>query len=350
MRTLIVGDHFLSSESFRRAIEEIAGDYTGTVDEVAMAGKGTDEQHGVQQVMEKDGPEAVDTPTEIVDALAGVELLVVHFAPVSEAVLEAGADLKAVFVARAGYENVNVEEAGRRGVAVVNIQGRNADAVAEQAVGFMIAVPRNIVRADARIKAGHWGEDLPGPVHELGGRTIGLVGFGHVGRRLARRLSGFDVRLLVYDPYVDGDVIAGLGGIKADDMDEVFAEADIVSLHARLTDETRGFIGEHQFARMKPTGYFVNNARSRMVDYDALLEALRRGRIAGAALDVHDDEPLPPDSPWRDLDNVVVTPHIAGMTVQMQENSYRLVAEAVREFAETGRCEHTVNAAALGAR
>lgn len=114
----------------------------------------------------------------------------VHFAPVSEAVLEAGVDLKAVFVARAGYENVNVEEAGRRGVAVVNIQGRNADAVAEQAVGFMIAVPRNIVRADARIKAGHWGEDLPGPVHELGGRTVGLVGYGHVGRRLARRLSG----------------------------------------------------------------------------------------------------------------------------------------------------------------
>lgn len=350
MRTLIVGDHFLSSESFRRAIEEIAGDHAGPVDEVAMAGKGTDEQHGVQQVMEKDGPEAVDTPTEIVDALAGVELLVVHFAPVSEAVLEAGTDLKAVFVARAGYENVNVEQAGRRGVAVVNVQGRNADAVAEQAVGFMIAGPRNIVRADARIKAGHWGEDLPGPVHELGGRTVGLVGFGHVGRQLARRLGGFDVRLIVYDPYVDGDTIAGLGGTRVDDLDEVFAQADIVSLHARLTDETRGFIGEDQFARMKPTAYFVNNARSRMVDYDALLEALRTGRIAGAALDVHDDEPLSPDSPWRELDNVVVTPHIAGMTVEMRENSYRLVAEAVREFAETGHCEHTVNADSLGAR
>jgi D-3-phosphoglycerate dehydrogenase len=274
-------------------------------------------------------------------------VLVAHFAPVPRAVLEAAPRLRAVVVARAGVENVNVEQASRRGVAVVNVVGRNAAAVAEHTLALLLAEMRHLARVDAGIRAGGWPEEAPGPVLELAGRTVGLVGFGHVGRQLARRLVGFRVRLLVYDPYVDPDTIDAHGGSKVLELDEIFRQSDVVSLHARLTDETRRFIGAEQFALMKPTAYFINTARSRMVDYDALYQALASERIAGAGLDVHEDEPLPPDSPWRRLGNVTLSPHVAGATAEAWRNSVELVAEAVRELAERGRAVNTVNAAAL---
>ncbi len=347
METLVVGDLLVSSGSLREAIEKELGEGFGPVREVVWKGESVERQHHLQQIMEREGPEAVPTPEEIVGAVGEAKILAVHFAPVPRATFEAGRSLKVVIVARAGYENVNVEAAGENDVAVVNIQGRNAPAVAEQAIALMLAESRDIARADAGIKLGRWPKAFPGPSYELGGRTVGLIGFGHVGRQLAKRISGFKVRLLVYDPYVSGKTISSYGGEKVGEMERIFRESDFVSLHARLTEETRRFIGREQFEQMKPTAYFINNARSRMVRYDELYEVLKEGRIAGAALDVHDEEPLPEDSPWRRLENVTLTPHIAGATLDTGENTVRLVAEAVREFAETGRCKNTVNAAAL---
>lgn len=347
MNTLVAGDHFISADAFRAAIERELGTGFGPLRTVAWSADPS-EQHGLQQVMERDGPEAVGVPAEIVAAAAGAELLVVHFAPVPAAVLRAARGLAAVVVARAGVENVNVAEASRRGVAVVNVVGRNAAAVAEQTLALLFAEVRDVARADAEIKDGGWPKRFSGPVWELAGRTVGVIGFGHVGRQLARRLAGFGVRLLVFDPYVDSDTIDAFGGRKVADLDQVFREADVVTLHARLTDETRRFIGREQFDLMRPTAYFVNTARSRMVDYDALFDALKERRIAGAGLDVHEDEPLPPDSRWRGLDNVTLSAHVAGSTVEAWDNSVRLVAEAVRELAETGRAVTTVNADALG--
>ena len=216
MRTLIAGDHFVSSDAFREAIERELGADFGPVRDVMWAGEDMEGQHEQQQIMEKSGPEAVDAPDEILEALEDAEVLVVHFAPVPDAVFEAAPDLKAVVVARAGVENVNLEAASKHGVAVVNVEGRNANAVAEQAVGLMLSETRDIARADAAIKAGGWPEQFESPVFELCGRTVGLIGLGEVGRRLARRLSGFEVRLLVYDPYVDAPVIEEHGGEKVD--------------------------------------------------------------------------------------------------------------------------------------
>ena len=342
MNVLVVGDHFIPAADFRRALTDVLGSEVA-VREVTWAGASKEEQHAVQQVMEKEGPEAVPTAQEVVDAVGDAEVLAVHFAPVSEKVLAAGSRLRAVVVARAGVENVNVEEATQRGVAVVNLVGRNANAVAEQAVGLMLAEARDLARADAGIKGGAWPEESAGPVVELHGRTVGVVGFGQVGRRVAERLTGFNTRILVYDPYVDAAEMGSRGAEKVDDIERVFREGDFVLLHARLTDETRRFIDRSLFELMKPTAYFINNARSRMVDYDALYEILAEGRIAGAALDVHEDEPLPADSPWRRLDNVTLTPHIAGSTEETLENSVRLVAEAVAEIAASGQATNTVN-------
>jgi D-3-phosphoglycerate dehydrogenase len=347
METLVVGDLFLSSEAFRKAIEKEMGEDFGPVREVAWGEETAEEQHHVQQIMEQDGPEAVEVPQEIVEAVGEAEIIALHFAPIPEAVLDAGSNLKAVIVARAGVENVNVEAASERGIAVVNLQGRNAPAVAEQALALMLSETRDISRADRGIRAGRWPKEFPQTPYELGERTVGLIGFGHVARHLARRLSGFRVRLLVYDPYVDTDTISSYGAWKVGDMDTVFRESDFVSLHARLTEETKRFIGREHFELMKPTAYFINNARSRMVRYDDLYEVLMEGRIAGAALDVHDDEPLSEGSPWLELENVTFTPHIAGTTMNTWENSVRMVAETIKEFSETGRCQNTVNAESL---
>jgi D-3-phosphoglycerate dehydrogenase / 2-oxoglutarate reductase len=347
VEVLCVGDLFLSSERLKEAIEkEMGGDF-GPVREVSWAGERAEEQHHLQQVMEQDGPESVPTPEEIVETIGDAEVIAVHFAPIPEAVLDAGPNLQAVVVARAGYENVNVEVASTRRIAVVNLVGRNAPAVAEQAIALMLAETRDIARVDRGIRAGKWPKEFPQTPYDLYGCTVGVVGFGQVARQLAPRLSGFNVELLVYDPYVDEETIESYGGEKVEQMERVFREADFVSLHARLTDETRRFIGWEHFELMKPTAYFINNARSRMVRYDDLYEVLKEGRIAGAALDVHDDEPLGEGNPWVELENVTLTPHIAGTTTSTWENSVRMVAEAVKEIAETGRATNTVNAESL---
>ena len=346
MEVLAVGDLFVPSDGLKRAIEEELGEDSGTVRALEWDGGGTPEdQHSAQQVMEQEGPEAVAVPEEVVEAISDAEVLAVHYAPVPEAVFEAGQNLGIVVVARTGYENVNVKAASARGVLVANLWGRNASAVAEQAIALMLAETRDIARADRGIRAGHWPKEFAQVPYELGGgRTVGVIGFGQVGRQLARKLSGFDVRLLVYDPYVDGETIEAHGGEKTEDFEQVFTEGDFVNLHARLTEETRDFIGREHFELMKPTAYFINNARSRMVRYADLYEVLREGRIAGAALDVHDDEPLPEGSPWLNLENVTFAPHLAGTTSDAWENSVRMVAETVREFAETGRSATAVNA------
>jgi D-3-phosphoglycerate dehydrogenase len=349
MRTLVVGDHFVGADVFLEAIQETLGRDFGPVRTVTWAGASMEEQHAEQQVMEWKGPEAVRTPIEVVDAAGDAEIIAVHFAPIPTAVLDAAKDLKAV-VARTGVENINLEEATRRGVAVVNVYGRNANAVAEQAVGLMLTEVRDLARADAAIKAGGWPEEPTSAVFELAGRTIGLIGLGNVGRKLARRLGGFDVTLLVYDPYVDAATIQAHGGHKVEDVGRIFAEADVVSLHARLTEETHRFIGRAQLELMKPSAYFINNARSRLVDYDALYDALANRRIAGAALDVHEEEPLPADSPWRRLPNLTLAPHTAGVTPEVWTNSARLVAEAIKEVVDTGQATNTVNPEATEGR
>ena len=190
-------------------------------------------------------------PKEIVEAVGNTEVITVHFAPIPEAVLMTGSILKAVIVARAGYENVNVGAASERGIAVVNLAGRNAPAVAEQAIALMLAETRDIARVDRGIRAGGWPKEFPATPYDLYGCTVGLIGFGQVARQLAPRLSGFNVKLLVYDPYVGAETIESYGGEKVEEMERVFRESDFVSLHARLTDETRYFIGREHFELMK---------------------------------------------------------------------------------------------------
>jgi D-3-phosphoglycerate dehydrogenase / 2-oxoglutarate reductase len=289
------------------------------------------EQHRLQQVMEWDGANAVEAPPEILAAVADVDALVMHFAPVGKDIIEAAPHLKLIAVARAGLENVDQVAADARGIVVTGVVGRNAAAVAELAIGLMLSECRNIARADQSIKSGGWRKTFEPPMIELGESTIGIVGWGQVARHLGKKLSGLAHRIIVHDPYTSPeDIIAA--GAEVVDFDEVFQRSDFVHVMARLTPETERFIGAQQFAMMKPTAYFINTARSRLVDYDALYEALATKTIAGAGLDVFDDEPLATDSPWRTLDNVTMTTHYGGDTTGTNNTSARLVLEAIAAF------------------
>ncbi|MET3804402.1 D-3-phosphoglycerate dehydrogenase [Nakamurella sp. UYEF19] len=346
---LVVGDGFIPVDAYRDAIAHLPSESAArlALRGVAMAGDKS-EHHAAQAIMEVKGPNLVAPSSELLAAVPGAAVLGLHFAPVGADVIEAGQDLKLISVARAGLENIDITAATARGIGVVPAMGRNAGAVAELQIGLMLSETRNISRADQSIKSGGWRKDFPGSRVEIAHSTVGMVGFGHVGKIFSHRVSGFGPKLIAYDPYASAELLAESGVSKVDNLIDVFEQSDFILVLARLSPETSRFIGKEQFAAMKSSAYFVNGARSRLVDYDALYDVLAAGSISGAALDVFDDEPLPADSRWRSLDNVTMTTHFGGDTAGTNITSARMVVGAAAEFAATGRALEAVNAKELG--
>jgi len=346
---LVVGDGFIPVDAYRDALARLDTKDSAPLSlrGISLAGKASD-HHAAQALMEVRGANGVPASAEILAAIPGAAVLGLHFAPAGADVIAAGTQLRLISVARAGLENIDIDAATARGIGVVSAMGRNAGAVAELQVGLILAETRNIARADASIRAGGWRKEFPGARVEIAHSTIGMVGFGHVGKIFSQRVSGFGPTLIAYDPYASAELLAQSGVLKVGQLNDVFEQADFILVLARLTPETSRFVGKDQFALMKKDAYFINGARSRLVDYDALYEVLISGRIAGAALDVFDDEPLPLDSKWRTLDNVTMTTHFGGDTAGTNITSSRMVIEAAAEFAATGRVSKAVNAKELG--
>jgi D-3-phosphoglycerate dehydrogenase / 2-oxoglutarate reductase len=274
--------------------------------------------------IEKDGPDAVPLPCALTENLDSFDLVVVQFAPVNRAFIEAATQLKVLAVLRTGTENVDVSCATQRSVAVLNTPGRLARAVAECTLGLILAEIRNIARAHASLARGHWTRSFPNSddIPELFRRTVGLVGCGAVGRLVAGYLQSFGCRLLAYDPFCDTPP----KHVQLVSLDTLLEESDVVSIHARLTPGTQHLIGSRELALMKRTAVLVNTSRSGLIDEAALIQALSQRQIMGAALDVFDLEPLPPDHPFLRLDNVTLTPHLAGSTRDGFRNSPVLMA------------------------
>jgi D-3-phosphoglycerate dehydrogenase / 2-oxoglutarate reductase len=274
--------------------------------------------------IEKGGPEAVPLPAELTANLADFDMVVVQFAPLSRAFIESARKLKVIAVLRGGTENIDVPCATRRGIAVLNTPGRLARAVAECTVGLILTEIRNLARGHARLMQGQWDRSFPNTddIPELYRRSVGLVGYGAVAQLVAKYLDAFGCRILAFDPYLKSDPAPAL----LRDLATLLKESDVVSLHARLCAETQHLIGAQELALMKPTAILVNTARSGLVDEAALLRALQERSIMGAALDVFDLEPLPADHPVLRLDNVTLTPHLAGSTRDGFRNSPVLMA------------------------
>jgi D-3-phosphoglycerate dehydrogenase / 2-oxoglutarate reductase len=274
--------------------------------------------------IEKGGPGAVPLPPEVAGSVADFEFLVVQFTPISREFIEAARRLKVIAVLRGGTENVDVPFATERGICVMNTPGRNARAVAECALGLILAEIRNLARSHAHLKSGDWRRSFPNSdaIPELNEKTVGLIGFGAVGKLMAGYLAALGSRVIAFDPYFRGDP----GQVKLMDLETLMRQSDVVSIHARLTEESYHLVGERELAWMKPSAILVNTARSGLVDEAALVRALAERRIMGAAIDVFDVEPLPPDHPLLKLDNVTITPHLAGSTVDAFRNSPKLFA------------------------
>ena len=242
--------------------------------------------------------------------LPGVDGTIAGLDTIDAAALAAADGLRIVARYGVGVDNVDLAAAAARGIVVTNTPGANARSVAELAMALLLLLARPVARAAAETRAGGWPR-LPGL--SLAGKTVGLIGFGAIGRQTARLLAGFDCRLLAYDPLLNEATAAALG-VRAASLDELLAASDFVSLHAPVTPETRGLVDAAFLAQMKPGASLINTARGELVDEAALLDALTSGRLRGAALDAFTTEPPGGDNPLLALPNVIATPHMGAHT------------------------------------
>ena len=257
----------------------------------------------------------------------------------------AGPRLKVISNYAVGYDNVDVAAATARRIPVGNTPGVLTETTADMAFALLMAAARRIVEGADYVRAGRWRTWGPTLLlgHDVHGATLGIIGLGRIGQAVARRARGFDMRVLYFDPDCDADKGAAVGAAVRCNLEELLAEADFISLHVPLTAETRRLIDADALARMKPTAVLVNTSRGAVVDTGALYDALREGRIAYAALDVTDPEPLPGDHPLLTLPNCLVVPHIASASHATRTRMAVMAAENLLAGLRGERLPHCVN-------
>ncbi len=283
--------------------------------------------------------------TQLLNEIATANAILVRSATKVDAqVIAAAPNLKIIARAGVGLDNVDIPAATRAGVLVVNAPTSNIVSAAELAVGLLLASARNIVPANLALKNGKWARSKFGGV-ELQEKTVGIIGMGKIGLLVAKRLAGFDMKFVAYDPYVK-QAPAGGPEIKMVELDELLKVSDFITIHIPKTAETKGLLGKAAFSQVKPTVHIINAARGGVVDEDALFEALIQGQVAGAGLDVYATEPST-DSPLFALDQVVATPHLGASTEEAQEKAGIAVAQSVVAFFSGNEVPGAVNTAQL---
>jgi D-3-phosphoglycerate dehydrogenase / 2-oxoglutarate reductase len=328
VRVVCAGDRFITPDLLAEAVVTECARVGLAAEPVTTGSRWPDEPFAEIEGVH----EAAGDPAALAALVRGADALVTHLAPVTATVLAAGrGTLRVVGVTRGGPVNVDVPAAEAAGVRVLHLPGRNLGAVAEFTVGTMICAMRGLPAAAAALSAGRW--DSTGFRHdrvglELRAATAGLVGLGAVGLRVAELLRAFGTRVLAHDPFADAPAAAAVGA-RLVGLDELLTGSDVVSLHARLTDDTRRIIDARAIGLMRPGAVLVNTARGELVDPVALDAALASGRLRGAVLDVHDPEPPDPDDPLVRRPEVLATPHLAGASKQVATESAGRIAARV---------------------
>ena len=306
---------------------------------------------------------------EAIEIFRDAEILVVGYDRITRRVLDACPGVKLIACTRGNPVNVDREAASERGIPIIYTPGRNANSVAEFLLGELIGLIRWIPLAYHQVRNGRylgapsediyrvpprddvvWGfsmnqDDNPFKTYEgyeLFHRTFGMIGYGAVGRRLAKFLKAMDVRVVIYDPYLPPSV-AEADGVEMLPLDDLLRQSDFVSLHCKVTEETKGMFGAREFSLMKPSAVFINTARGIIVQQKALIDALEQKRISGAVLDVFWEEPLPANHPLLQMDNVVFTPHIAGSSSDVITHHSIMVAEDVERFTKGEPLQYVFN-------
>jgi D-3-phosphoglycerate dehydrogenase len=289
----------------------------------------------------------LETNGELAEKIGDYDAIVIRSATKLTAdVIDRADNLKVIGRAGVGVDNVDVAAATRRGIVVANAPESTVISAAEHAIGLLVALARNIPQAHAALKDGRWERSRWGGI-ELADKTLAVLGFGRIGQQVARRASGLGMRVVAYDPFVSKERFRELGIERAETMEAALADAEFVTLHLPLGPETRGIVDAQMIARMVDGARLVNAARGELVDEDALVEALQSGKLAGAALDVFSKEPY--SGPLIELDNVVVTPHLAASTEEAQDRAGVIVAEQVVAALEGGLVSNALNIPIVGA-
>jgi D-3-phosphoglycerate dehydrogenase len=282
-----------------------------------------------------------DTDSDLAAIIGDFDAIVIRSATTLDAALiERAGRLKVIGRAGVGVDNVDVDAATRRGIVVANAAESTVDSAAEHAIALLLALARNVPQAHAALTSGTWDRERFTGI-ELAGKTLGVLGLGRIGRQVAHRALGLGMHVVAYDPFVAEERFRELGVEPAASTEEVYADADVITLHLPLNEETRGLLDADAFALMKTGVRIVNAARGGLVDEAALVTAIRSGKVAGAALDVFETEPY--DGPLLELSEVVVTPHLAGSTAEAQDRAGVVIAEQVAAALDGGVVRTAVN-------
>lgn len=347
-RILVLGDSFCSSAALRgafAALEKTAEvSYADVADEPGWV-PATDSDRRIREFQ--------GSPRQVIEALDGQDILVMQGAPVTAAVMDADPDLRLICCARGGPVNVDVVAATARGIPVVITPGKNADAVAELTIAFLIMLARRLPEVIRHVEGGgEFGHDNYEGArwfgHDLAGKTLGLVGYGQVGRRVALRALPFGMRVLVFDPYLDAAPLLA-DGVAPVDLATLLERSDFISLHARATAENRGLIGAAEVARMRPGAILVNTARDTLVDEAALVAGLRSGQLAGLAVDLVSPSPETGRHPLLEFPNVIITAHIGGATWETLAHGGEMAAAEIERFLRGEPLVNVADRAALRA-
>lgn len=294
-------------------------------------------------LLETDGINAAPTSRNLLDNIEDADILVLHVASVNKKILDRAKKLKLVACLRGGLENIDQQELSKRGITLIHASWRSANAVADFAVGMMIAENKNIARGHHSLFSGQWSKDFLNNdyIRDMNKCTIGLLGFGNIGRRVAERLKGFGSKVIAYDPFINNDMISKTG-VEPVSKTDLFKKSDFVSIHLRQSKQTMDFVTADDIALMKPQSYLINTARSGILNTNDLIKALEKRQIGGAALDVFDEEPLPSDSPLLKLSNVTLTPHIAGFSSDTVSNSVEICLNDLIKYFKKEKMENVV--------
>jgi len=322
-KLLLIGDHFISAELMHSKIDHLSLGYTILEASTPFP---LEPFRDIAEVREASGSEE-----QMIESLQGVSICIAHHAPLTQRVLSHAPDLRLFIVCRGGPVNVNLAAATASGVTIGYTPGRNATATAEYSIAMILSAIRGVPQTDAALRKGQWKGDYTWETagFELESSTVGIIGYGAVGRLVARALHGFGAKILIYDPFV---TITATEYVEQVSLQELLSRSDVVSLHARDTPETRGMIGKKEITLMKKGSVIVNCARGSLLNYTALASALRSNHLFAAAADVFPEEPLSPASELLSLPNFVATPHIAGGTRQAAEKAANIAADELERY------------------
>jgi len=332
MKIVAVGDAFIPEDYFEESISIFMDDYNVELKTIKWGSDDEVELDKRARNLEVNGPEAEPVPKELLEVIPKAEILLVHYCPISRNTLQHAKKLKILGTCRAGYENIDVEAATERGILVFNVMGRTTTAVSEYTIGLLLAESRNIARGHEAIKKGIWRKEFTNnKTPELENKTIGIIGFGEIGKAIAEKVEGFKLKKLGYDPFIIQDVMKSYNTEKVE-LYDLLKRSDFITIHVRLNEHTRKMIGRKEFELMKRSAYFINTARAGLVDNEELYKVLKEKRIAGAALDVFDKEPLSKDNKFLEIDNLTLTPHLASSTIDCVKKSPMMLLKDIRTF------------------